>query len=701
MPRTNMNLARTLTRASEMASKRAVHFVALLLVLVSYYWARPYSVSPTERMQLASRFGFQRVSLDVGRLARGPLKSSRQVHPSLERISAWISGTGAAATLGDLDGDGFENDLVLIDPRLDKPVVMSASGSNQSERYAAFVIDFPRDFPALGFDESTMSPTGSLMGDFNEDGSMDLLFYFWGRTPILLLKRDRGAAIESDSANRLGPEQFVPVELMPDLIATDAGRWFTHAAVQADFDGDGHLDLMIGNFFQDGADILNAHGKGVATVMHEGKSRARNGGGAKLLRWKSAANGAQPTVTYVDESHQLESLCGKGWVLAAGAADMDGDGLPELYIAHDFGPDRLLHNRSQPNKLGFALCEGRQGMGTPRSFVLGRDSFKGMGVGFGDVNRDGYLDIFVSNIADNWALQESHFLWVSTGDVDEFKQGIAPYRQESERYGLSRSGWGWDSVLADLDNDGTVEAIQATGFAKGTITADSKLSVLDRLLFNAGFLQHGIQRWPELQAVGTTNDRLVHDPRAWPMITAPTATLSGYDRNPVYTTTSSGRFVDISAELGLGDNFNTRGVAISDVDGDGLQDLVYANQWEPSWLLRNCSQNQNQWLAIRLLLPASDQATFQVDPIEYISSSPAIGATATIRSSHKIVNTAEVRAGTGHSGHSGQTLHFGLGHFAGDDVQVELRWRARSGQLQTRTISLKPGRHTVYLGNPT
>src|SRR3712207_7095987 len=39
------------------------------------------------------------------------------------------------------------------------------------------------------------------------------------------------------------------------------------------------------------------------------------------------------------------------WTLAVGAADLDGDLLPELYFANDFGPDRLLHNRSQPGEL--------------------------------------------------------------------------------------------------------------------------------------------------------------------------------------------------------------------------------------------------------------------------------------------------------------------------------------------------------------
>ena len=51
----------------------------------------------------------------------------------------------------------------------------------------------------------------------------------------------------------------------------------------------------------------------------------------------------------------------------------------------------------------------------PKSKVLGHDSFKGMGVDFADLNGDGMLDMYVSNIAAEYALEESHFVWVSTG----------------------------------------------------------------------------------------------------------------------------------------------------------------------------------------------------------------------------------------------------------------------------------------------
>jgi hypothetical protein len=669
--------------------------VATALVSLCYFFSREPVVSNSERAELASGFRFVTQEIVVLPFATDGLKTTTAVHPSLKRISAWISGTRAAATLADLDNDGLENDLVLVDPRVNRVVVMPVPGSEY--RTGGEAAQFALDLHELPYNESSMSPSGSLVGDFNEDGLPDILVYYWGRTPVLFLRRATEVA-----SKKLSADQFFAAELVPELVGKRKGLWYTHAATQSDLDGDGHLDLVIGNFFQDGADVLNEHGTGVATVMHAGKSRARNGGGAKLFQWSHATIGDRPVAVYRDRSAALEEHCGKGWVLAMGAADLDQDGLPDLYIAHDFGPDRLLHNRSRPNEFQFAVCEGTRHLGSPRSCVLGQDSFKGMGVGFGDVNGDGYFDIFVSNIADDWALQESHFLWVSTGEIRDFQNGRAPYEQESERYGVSRSGWGWDSVLFDLNNDGDLEALQATGFAKGKVTRESELSFIDNALYSWGFLERGINRWPELQAVGTTNDRLIHDPRAWPKMERPGATLSGYDKNPIYVRSRSGRFADISEQVGLGETYNTRGVAVADSDGDGLLDFVYANQWEPSVFIRNQSPSRNAFLSLRLVMP-TEETQFVIDP-PTTHGRPAIGATAKLKlvdssflSTHSVM-IGQINGGSGHSGHGTQEIHFGLGKLPTSKIAVELRWRDQRGNLNSKDVELTPGRHVVVLG---
>jgi hypothetical protein len=373
---------------------------AILLVAICYAMARLPTPSHEEMAKLATRFDFKRFPLpEVPEHA--PYKSVRRVHSSLERISAWVSSMGAAATLADLDGDGLPNDVCSVDPRTDLVTIAPVPGTG--DRYKPFVLT-PEP---LVFDSATSAPTGTLAGDFNEDGLTDVLVYYWGRTPVLFLRKTGSS---SSATASLTPAEYVPTELVNRL-----ERWYSTAAIQADLDGDGHVDLLVGNYFQDGARVLDAKDR-EAVVMHEGKSKALNGGYKHIFLWQPRPVGGLPTAQFKEVKEVFSEDVARGWTLAIGAADLDGDLLPEIYLANDFGPDRLLHNRSTPGKLKFALLEGRRDFLTPKSCVLGRDSFKGMGVDFGDVNGDGLLDIYVSNIATRFGLTESHFLWLKHGE---------------------------------------------------------------------------------------------------------------------------------------------------------------------------------------------------------------------------------------------------------------------------------------------
>jgi hypothetical protein len=382
-------------------------------------------------------------------------------------------------------------------------------------------------------------------------------------------------------------------------------------------------------------------------------------------------------VTFQDVPNIFGEQVLHGWVLAAGGADLDGDLLPELYFAHDFGPDRLLHNRSTPGHVEFAVLEGKRGFTTPASCVINHDSFKGMGVDFGDVNGDGLLDIYVSNIADVFALQESHFLWLSTGQPGRMKQGVAPYNNASEDLGLSRSGWGWDARLDDFDNDGVLEAVQATGFVKGTAN-----------------------RWPELQALGTGNDQLIENPNNWPAF-KPGDDLSGDDIDAFFVRGPDGRFHDIGAEIGFDRPWMSRGIAIADVDGDGKLDFALANQWQDSYFFHNQSPTKNAFLGLHLLLPLAPGETRERagHPGPDTPGRPAVGAQATamLPDGRKLV--AQVDGGSGHSGKRSPDLHFGLGGTQSTTaLKVDLKWRDPRGQVRNQELTLLPGWHTVMLG---
>ncbi|PYO39729.1 MAG: RNA-binding protein, partial [Gemmatimonadetes bacterium] len=81
-----------------------VRIVAVGVVLLGWWLARLPTYSAAERARLAHRFAFERHVLPV---AARPVRSVRDVEPSLRRISAWISAVGAAVSLSDLDRDGL------------------------------------------------------------------------------------------------------------------------------------------------------------------------------------------------------------------------------------------------------------------------------------------------------------------------------------------------------------------------------------------------------------------------------------------------------------------------------------------------------------------------------------------------------------------------------------------------------------------
>ena len=664
----------------------AATIVGLVVVLAAFAVTQYPKLSPQDTAQLAAPFRFVKMPLSEV-VDHPPYKNVRAVHPSLQRISAWVSTLGAAATFADLDGDGLPNDLVSIDPRTDLVTVAPVPGTGA--RYQPFALNAA----PLPYDAATMAPMGALAGDFNEDGIMDVLVYFWGRTPVIYLRNAPGSSLTRASYTAT------------ELTATGE-RWFSNGAIQGDLDGDGHVDLLIGNYFQDGAHILDAKASGVET-MHEGKAKALNGGYKHAFLWKSATSSpSSPSVSFVEQMNVFRPEVARGWTLAIGVADLDGDQLPELYFGHDFGPDRLMHNRSTPGRLQFVELQGKRDFTTPKSCVLGFDSFKGMGCDFGDINGDGLFDIYVSNIATQFGLTESHFLWQSTGQIEQMKNGAAPYFQNSEKLGLSRSGWGWDCRLADFDNDGVLEAIQAVGFIKGKIN-----------------------RWPELQALGTSNSKIIHDPRFWPTF-KPGADLSGHDINPFFVRATDGRYYDVAAEVGFDEPMVSKGIALADVDGDGRLDFVFANQWEPSIYFHNESPKAGAFLGLHLLLPLdAKQQTVerlldgsnQLIPVRQVLMAdmaqvtarpghpgvdtpgrPAFGATARVseRKGDSRPRIAQVDGGTGHSGRRSPDIHMGLGNLAkGATVEVELKWRDTAGKPQFTILNLTPGWHTVVLGS--
>lgn len=636
-------------------------FTALLIV-TSLFLALKYSlgVNSGEVRAAAARFGFTRSSLPE--VVGEPVRLQRRVHPSVRRISSFLSTVGAAVALNDMDGDGLSNDACYIDTRTDQIIVAPLKGTG--DRYTPFALE-QRPF----FDRERMAPLGVLPSDVNEDGRVDLVAYYAGRTPLIFLRRPP----VSVGGAALGAGSYVVRDIFPR-----GEVWMTTSATAADLDGDGHLDLIFTNYFKDGSDLYNPEGAGVVELP-ESFSHAANGGGERIFRWAGAARGREASVTYEEARDALPEGVGGGWGLAVGAQDLDGDLLPEVYVAHDFGPDRLFWNRSTPGHIRFSLLEGERRFDTPKSYVLGRDSFKGMGVDFGDLNGDGCPDIYVSNITAPGGLQESQMAFVSTGELGRMRDGVAPYVNRGEALGLARSGWAWDAKLDDFDNDGVLEAAQATGFVRGVSN-----------------------RWPELQELGTAHDQLTSDVEvSWPLIKKG-ADISGHERNPFFVRAGD-HYVNVAREIGFGEDYVSRGLAVGDVDYDGSLDMIVSNMWGPATYYHNESPRPGASLGLRLLLPlddagaAGETVVIHGRPTNEVTGRAAVGASVTVWLPDGRVLTRQVDGGNGHSGKRGPDLHFGLGERRGA-VVVRIDWRDSDGRARRQYLKLKPGWHTLLLG---
>lgn len=611
--------------------------VALLLCLTAgIFTARP-GPSAGEIRSLAGGFAFHQVPLNS---TPPGARQQRQVQPDLEPIRAWISAVGAAVALADLRGLKRSADFCLVDPRDDSVTVAPVPDAG-GQAYPKFTLD-PRP---LAYDQ-TMAPMGCVPSDLDEDGRQDLLVYYWGRSPVLFL--NSGApGIPPAAAN------FQPVELVSPMQV-----WNSTALNLGDVDGDGHLDVLVGNYFPDGAKVLDPAARSDGRMyMQDSMGKARNAGVNRLLLTRpSGAPATLPVIT--DASTAFPDDSARSWTLAFGLQDLTGDSLPELYVANDFGPDQLLVNSSTPGKVRLAEVDGDRDLLTPRSEVLGHDSFKGMGVTFTYPDGGPLPMIAVSNITTPYALHESNFAFVPTGTGADLAAGELPYDERSEDLGLARSGWAWDIKAGDFDNSGVDQLVQATGFLKGAR-----------------------DRWPELQELAMGNDQLLKYPQAWPKFVLGDD-LSGHQTNPFYVRKGDGRYTDLAGQIGIGAPYNTRGFAFGDVDGDGRLDALVANQWEDSLLLRNIGRSGREAADLRLVTPgaAGGERT-------------AIGARIEVFSGDRTLRT-QLFPANGHAGVSAGEAHLALP--GGGSARAAITWRDGTG-VHRAEVELRPGHHTVLL----
>ena len=342
-------------------------FVGLLAVpLLIQQWSSGAAGTSTDPSTALERYGFalENVAAEVG------IDFSHQapdLDSSLAHIMPEVAQAGASVSITDVDQDGYADLYVTNSKRGTRNALYRNQGDGTFTDMA----------PELGIAAlnrpETGTSMGSVWGDYDNDGDEDLFVYKWGRSALFRNDGDAGFTRVTDRLQGL-----------PDCMNANAAVWL-------DANRDGHLDLFVGGFYAGDVNLWDLES---TRMMPESYEYATNGGRNYLF-----LNQGDGTFTEVADEW---GLTGTRWTLAAVASDLNGSGYPDLFLANDFGADQLYVN------------EGGEGFReASRASNVGSVPKSGMNASMGDVMNQGVQALYVSNLTEEGVLVQGNNLWMA------------------------------------------------------------------------------------------------------------------------------------------------------------------------------------------------------------------------------------------------------------------------------------------------
>ncbi|HEV2401169.1 MAG TPA: CRTAC1 family protein [Candidatus Sulfotelmatobacter sp.] len=336
--------------------------------------------------------------------------------------------------------------------------------------------------------------TAAIAADYDNDGFVDLLVTSYGKA---ILYHNNGDGTFTDVTAKAG----INVE-----------GWSISSA-WLDYDRDGCVDLFVGRYVKFDPKYRNYY----APDNYPGPL---DYAGDTNRLYHNNCNG-----TFTDVTDKSGIGAYKGRTMGVTAADYDGDGYPDIYVANDKTENFLFHNKRDGT---FEEVAGELGV----AYGQNGENTSAMGPVFADLDDDGVVDLWVSDAKYNRLMRN-----IGAHGFEDLgpASGVS---QESAQY------TSWGSGVYDFDNDGW----------------------LDILIFHGG-LAHLIPQ-----------------------------------EHSLFRGLGKGKFEDVSRQAGpvLDRKTVSRGACFADYDNDGKIDAFVVNLGAPATLLHNISQNSNHWIAIKL-----------------------------------------------------------------------------------------------------
>ena len=473
-----------------------------------------------------------------------------------------------------------------------------------------------------GVSDSTGWSAGTVMVDINGNGLLD----------IYVCKSGNVESEERRNKLFINNGDLTFTERAAEFRLDDPG--YCSQAVIFDYNGNGLLDLFIVNY-----NTRVFTNFDIRMIREEHDPYA----GDKLFR-----NNGDGTFTDVsDEAGILQNPLGFG--LSATVSDLNGNGLPDIYVANDFIERDYMYMN--------------QGDGTFRDEILARTdviSYFSMGSDIADINNSGLTDILVvdmlppdymrrrvfkypdPNMYDYLAANDYHRK--NMRNVLQINSGDGTFTEAGRLAGISMSDWSWASLIADFDNDGHKDIIITNGFPRFY----THLDYLNEILW---------KQYPD--------EDLPEDPQIRYDLVRQMEKVEMH--NYAFRNNGNTSFTDVTESWGLKNPSVSGGAAYADLNDNGALDLIISNINESPFILKNNAHELygNNWLKVRL--KGSGQNSF------------GIGSQVKLTGKDGSIYFQEAFPVRGFQSSVEPVLLFGLGKL--EEVDLKITWPDRSHQI--------------------
>ncbi|MGI8468865.1 MAG: CRTAC1 family protein [Pyrinomonadaceae bacterium] len=396
--------------------------------------------------------------------------------------------------------------------------------------------------------------------------------------------------------------------------------WNTGATF-GDYDRDGRLDLFVPGYVDFDVNKLPTSPAEIGKDGNTGRNFCQFRG-QPVMCGPRGLTGAKDHLFHQKADSTFEDVSEKAGVDDAARSygfssvfiDVNDDGWLDLLVVNDSTPKQLYINKKDGT---FEETAALSGIAYNEN---GREQ-AGMGVAVGDYDNDGRVDFYITNFSD-----DSNTLYHNDGDAN-----FTDVTYLSGGLGEPTIPFlGWGTQFFDYDNDGWKDVLISNGHA---------YPVVDKFQWGTSFAQQLLLFHNEKPDAKT---KQIHFER-----------------------------VAAAPGSGLAKSITGRGLAISDFDGDGRQDVVINDLDSAPTVLKNVAENKNHWLCLKLV----------GDPAKK-TPKDAIGSKVFVMAGG-IRQRFDVTSGGSYASQSDQRIFVGLG--AADKVdKLEIHWAG--GAVQTVAV---------------